>query len=337
MLFSSLSSLILVVLAQTGVAVDNGGQLYSLDMATGLATPTVATAARSAADLGVDGTGQWWLADGTLLQSLDRNSGQFGVPIQTMCTNIRAIAFDGAGLCYAISREPVSTTDTLFLINMAGGVTTQVGDTGYQSVEALWWDSVQDELWGWATLPTATSKSNAGLIKIDIRTGNGKDPDTNTGSSQYLDVLGMFSDPSGGVFGVGDNLSILGFPNGDRKVLGPTGAVLVGAAMGSAGISLKVANLVAGQTAIAAASPCTPLGPVAFAASVTGGGPTSTPFGIASLSPPFIVLGIPAADPSGYATVSGPVPPGGSGRMIWIQALDITAGVFSNGIAATIQ
>ena len=66
--------------------------------------------------------------------------------------------------------------------------------------------------------------------------------------------------------------------------------------------------------------------------SLTGAGPTSTPFGDVALSPPITQLPNVVADSSGSASLSANVPPRASGANVWIQAADLSAGVLSNAL-----
>ena len=66
--------------------------------------------------------------------------------------------------------------------------------------------------------------------------------------------------------------------------------------------------------------------------SMTGGGPYNTAFGVASLTPPVVILTSMSADSTGHASLLVTVPASLQGRSVWFQALDRTATVFSNGV-----
>ena len=102
------------------------------------------------------------------------------------------------------------------------------------------------------------------------------------------------------------------------------------------GPQLSTTGLTAGATAQFDVSNATPFGVVSLAFSTTGGGPTSTAFGTASLSAPISVLDTTTADVNGSALFSVAVPAGVSGRVVWFQAADVTAGVLSNGLMETV-
>ena len=105
---------------------------------------------------------------------------------------------------------------------------------------------------------------------------------------------------------------------------------------GLSGPTLSVSNLIGGQTATLILTGGTAGSPVVFAYSRAGGGPTNTPFGDALLSPPINRLATVQADANGSASFQATVPPPASGLTVWLQALDFSASVFSNGIQETI-
>ncbi len=102
---------------------------------------------------------------------------------------------------------------------------------------------------------------------------------------------------------------------------------------------LQVSDLVAGQTGSLDVSGATSGATVGFGYSLTGGGPTSSPWGNLSLSPPVKTAGIVAANASGEASLQVIVPTGTSGIAVWIQAVRIASGfgVLSNPVEATVQ
>lgn len=65
--------------------------------------------------------------------------------------------------------------------------------------------------------------------------------------------------------------------------------------------------------------------------SMTGGGPFSTPHGLALLTPPIALLATLQSDVTGHADLGVTVPAGLFGVTVWFQSLDDSATVFSNG------
>ena len=102
------------------------------------------------------------------------------------------------------------------------------------------------------------------------------------------------------------------------------------------GPGITVSNLVAGQIFSIDGTNFTATGAAVVGYSLTGGGPTTTPFGVADLSPPIRRLPALVADPSGAIQFSAPVPPGLSGTPIWFQAYDVQAAAISNGLAEVV-
>lgn len=98
-----------------------------------------------------------------------------------------------------------------------------------------------------------------------------------------------------------------------------------------------VSNLVAGGTANFDLVNCTPGGTVITAYSLTGRGPTPTPFGLVAMAPPIRQLPPQTADSLGEVHFSLPVPPQAAGVPVWTQSVDLTAGILSNPLALTVQ
>lgn len=69
--------------------------------------------------------------------------------------------------------------------------------------------------------------------------------------------------------------------------------------------------------------------------SIAGGGPFSSPFGLALLTPPISVLATLQADATGHIDLAVTVPAAALGLSVWFQALDVSASVFSNGALVT--
>lgn len=69
---------------------------------------------------------------------------------------------------------------------------------------------------------------------------------------------------------------------------------------------------------------------VLFAYSLTGSGPTQTPFGPADLSAPIHQLGTVTADAVGTASMSASIPPFAGGVTVWTQAFNLTSSAFTN-------
>lgn len=98
-----------------------------------------------------------------------------------------------------------------------------------------------------------------------------------------------------------------------------------------------ISNLVAGQTATFSVTGATPFGPVTFLYSLTGAGPTVTPFGTVDLSAPINVLTTVVADATGSATFPPTVPGGAAGATLYTQAFDMNAALFTNALSVVVQ
>ncbi|MDP6942442.1 MAG: integrin alpha [Planctomycetota bacterium] len=101
-------------------------------------------------------------------------------------------------------------------------------------------------------------------------------------------------------------------------------------------IVMEADNFSAGGYATVTTEGCTPDHDVWLAVSFAGGGPISSPWGTAYLTPPFHTV-IDKADPSGTFRWIQYVRPSWQGRTLWLQSLDLVKGVLSNPVSATIR
>lgn len=93
---------------------------------------------------------------------------------------------------------------------------------------------------------------------------------------------------------------------------------------------------VGGQSATLSVTNATPSAGILFAYSLSGPGPTNTPFGPADMSPPITQLPIVLADWTGAANLTVSVPLRATGRMVYTQAADLVANVLSNSWAVLV-
>lgn len=100
---------------------------------------------------------------------------------------------------------------------------------------------------------------------------------------------------------------------------------------------LRASNLVAGSMATVEVLSATPAAIQVAAWSIYGGGPTPTPYGDAALSPPWQLLAPMQADQTGYASSSVSIPLSAAGVRVWMQAVDLGAGILTNGIVFVVQ
>jgi hypothetical protein len=106
---------------------------------------------------------------------------------------------------------------------------------------------------------------------------------------------------------------------------------------GGAGAPVYTATgLVGGGTATLTVSGATAMGNVLIGYSLTGAGPTPTPFGMVDMSAPITQLPMLTADASGVASMSTGVPSQATGFTVYTQAADITTGVLTNSLAEAI-
>lgn len=182
-------------------------------------------------------------------------------------------------------------------------------DGVWVSADGLNWYDVALN-WGTLVGPTSTWEQ---LLDIDL-TGTPVD----TSGQFYL----MFQQQ--------DN-----FPYNDLDGIG-IDDIVVDNNTGSGGFTYAIANLVAGSTATFSVTGATAFGNVLIAYSLTGSGPTTTPYGVADMSAPINVLASMSADAAGAASFSPTVPGGAAGVTLYTQCLDVTAGALSNSLAETV-
>lgn len=102
---------------------------------------------------------------------------------------------------------------------------------------------------------------------------------------------------------------------------------------GPSGPSYAITGLVGGGTATLAVTNATAGGAVLLGYSLTGAGPTMTPFGPVDMSPPISQLPTLTADAQGFASMSTGVPSRASGFTLYTQGADLTTGSLTNSLA----
>lgn len=107
-----------------------------------------------------------------------------------------------------------------------------------------------------------------------------------------------------------------------------------------AGPELSIYNLVAGQQASVWVTGATPGNNIIVGWSLTGGGPTPTPYGDVNLSPTINQMGPLPANVLGQLLLPVNIPAGFAGTQVWTHAVELTGagtGLLSNPLSMTIQ
>ncbi|MDP6941406.1 MAG: M12 family metallo-peptidase [Planctomycetota bacterium] len=99
---------------------------------------------------------------------------------------------------------------------------------------------------------------------------------------------------------------------------------------------LVVPSLIAGWQAVLEVNNADPNDQIIIGYSVAGGGPTNTAWGQADLSPPILNFPTITANSSGIATYAATPPPASKGMTVWLHAIDITSGLFTNSLSKTV-
>lgn len=106
---------------------------------------------------------------------------------------------------------------------------------------------------------------------------------------------------------------------------------------GSGGLlNYRITNLIAGQTASFSVTGATAGGTVLIAYSLTGAGPTVTPYGSADMSAPISIMASLTANGIGDAVFAPTVPAGLAGTTLYTQGLDVTSGSLTNSLIETV-
>jgi hypothetical protein len=102
------------------------------------------------------------------------------------------------------------------------------------------------------------------------------------------------------------------------------------------GFTYTLTQPVGGQSTTLSVVNATPSAGIIFGYSLTGPGPTMTPFGPCDMSPPITQLPLVLADWTGAANLTVAVPLRATGRMVYTQAADVVANALSNSHAVVV-
>jgi len=105
---------------------------------------------------------------------------------------------------------------------------------------------------------------------------------------------------------------------------------------GPTGPVYSISGLVGGGTATLTVSGATAGGGVLIGYSLTGAGPTPTPFGMVDMSPPITQLPTLTADGAGVASMTTSVPGRASGFTVYTQAADLSSSALTNSLAEVV-
>ncbi|MCP4771703.1 MAG: hypothetical protein GY879_09875 [Planctomycetes bacterium] len=139
----------------------------------------------------------------------------------------------------------------------------------------------------------------------------------------------------------GDNLLAIAGSLGTGYGIGTYGPaffdnVSINDGCGSGGLNYATTGLVGGSTATLTVSGATAGGGVLIGYSLTGAGPTMTPFGPVDMSAPITQLPVLTADGAGVAALSLGVPGRASGLTVYTQAADLATATLTNSLAEVV-
>jgi len=97
-------------------------------------------------------------------------------------------------------------------------------------------------------------------------------------------------------------------------------------------VELHVQTMRANYWSIISVDNCTSNSSVYLVYSLAGGGPITTPYGLAYLSSPIKVMTLMTSSSTGFTNYGVTPPPFASGVSIWMQAYDVGSSTFSNGV-----
>jgi hypothetical protein len=147
-----------------------------------------------------------------------------------------------------------------------------------------------------------------------------------------MDLTGTPVDTSGDfylMFGQEDN-----FPYDYLDGIGIDDIAVAGT--GPPPLTYSATGLVGGGTATLTVTGATAGGGVLLGYSLTGAGPTNTPFGPVDMSAPITTLPTLTANASGVASMSTGVPGRASGFTVYTQGADLTTSALTNSLAEVI-
>ena len=234
----------------------------------------------------------------------------------------RGIDFDPADVMYA-----EHTTSYIVTVNTSTGVSSFINKPNAFDVSDVTF--VGPDLYSWDLA--------MGLLKNDI-VGTNWATNVNPNAPGSTTILSMATSPSGQIFGagIGSGLYTISTVDGFTTSVG-TGSYSGIVALEFLGApitpTLSISNLVGGQSATIFFSNMTPGGGVIIGYSLTGAGPTMTPFGLVAMSPPITALPTITADAAGTGGLSVNVPSAASGFTVYAQAADVASGGLSNSLA----
>ncbi|MCP4093521.1 MAG: hypothetical protein GY747_08730 [Planctomycetes bacterium] len=105
---------------------------------------------------------------------------------------------------------------------------------------------------------------------------------------------------------------------------------------GSGSLTYAITGLVGGGSATLAVTNATPGGGVLLAYSLTGAGPTNTPFGPVDMSAPITQLPMLTANAAGTASLTTGVPARASGFTVYTQGADLSSATLTNSLAEVV-
>jgi hypothetical protein len=201
---------------------------------------------------------------------------------------------------------------------------------------------------------TGTSAAFGAPTNIDM-TGNGMNWVAGTTYGLYVDLTSYITTGSiaytNGTTGVGtvysnaDVTLTTWYGTRNTDVLGPFTQTVFATRdwngtihydTGAGGPVLSTSGLVGGATATISVAGATAGGSVLIGYSLTGAGPTPTPFGMVDMSPPISQLPTLTANASGDASMSTGVPGRASGFTVYMQAADLASGTLTNSLAEVV-
>lgn len=99
---------------------------------------------------------------------------------------------------------------------------------------------------------------------------------------------------------------------------------------------LSISGLVGGGIATINVGNATPSGNVLLGYSLSGPGPTNTPYGPVDMSPPISTLPTLTADPTGMASLSTGIPGRATGFTLYMHGVDLGSGLLTNSLAEVV-
>ncbi|KAA3606702.1 MAG: hypothetical protein DWQ01_16945 [Planctomycetota bacterium] len=335
-----LSPFLLLLLAPAGagqdvLAVSASGDAWSVDSVSGISIFLAPTGFSNLNGMARNNQGELYSVSYSSLITIDEDTGVGAFAAALSLNDVRGLCFDDQDQLWAIQDGGPLQPDLLFQIDPSTGTTTFIGDTGFVGLQALAF--TEGVFYSWDI--GFGSGIGAGLVTLDPLTGLASDVDPNVDGTAW-DVQTLFEDENGQLWGGRYQLFHVDVSSGQLTLASGLGfddfrgLEFTGPKVCLFELTTPIPGL-AGLPNSVFFQCSTPSAEVhLFVSTATGltdvgGACPGLQLELAAAKD----LGSVTADALGGGFFSGMVPSSLSGRVLYLQALDLTACQLSNRVA----